>query len=92
LPFGIPGIGDEIDGAVQQAPQSARQDSLSIRNSLGKSVKNSAGADSTGSERPAVNLREKVLPGHAARRGFGPFHLVECVFSYLALLSRQNEY
>jgi hypothetical protein len=25
LPFGIPGIADEIDGAVQQAPQSERQ-------------------------------------------------------------------
>lgn len=25
LPFGMPGIADEIDGAVQQAPQSGRQ-------------------------------------------------------------------
>lgn len=25
LPSGIPGIGDEIDGAMQQAPQPARQ-------------------------------------------------------------------
>jgi hypothetical protein len=24
LPFGIPGKGDEIEGAVQQAPQAAR--------------------------------------------------------------------
>jgi hypothetical protein len=27
FPFGIPGIGDEIDGAIQQAPQPARQES-----------------------------------------------------------------
>jgi hypothetical protein len=26
LPFGMPGIGDEIEGAVQQAPQPGRQD------------------------------------------------------------------
>jgi len=25
LPFGIPGIGDEMDGAMQQAPQWERQ-------------------------------------------------------------------
>jgi hypothetical protein len=25
LPFGMPGIGEEIDGAMQQAPQPARQ-------------------------------------------------------------------
>ncbi len=25
LPFGIPGIGDEIDGAIQHAPQPTRQ-------------------------------------------------------------------
>jgi hypothetical protein len=26
LPFGIPGIGDVIDGAMQQAPQPGRQE------------------------------------------------------------------
>lgn len=25
LPFGIPGIGDDMDGAMQHAPQSGRQ-------------------------------------------------------------------
>jgi hypothetical protein len=28
LPLGMPGIGDEMDGAVQQAPQSGRQEIL----------------------------------------------------------------
>jgi hypothetical protein len=30
FPFGIPGIGDEIEGAMQHAPQPARQDNLFI--------------------------------------------------------------
>jgi hypothetical protein len=30
LPFGMPGIGDEIEGAMQHAPQPARQDNLFI--------------------------------------------------------------
>jgi hypothetical protein len=30
LPFGIPGIGDEIEGAIQQAPQPARQFNMVI--------------------------------------------------------------
>lgn len=29
LPYGIPGIGDEIEGAIQQAPQPLRQSMLS---------------------------------------------------------------
>lgn len=29
LPFGMPGIGDEMDGAMQQAPQPGRQLSIS---------------------------------------------------------------
>jgi hypothetical protein len=29
LPSGIPGIGDEIDGAMQHAPQPARQENSS---------------------------------------------------------------
>ncbi|ABX66218.1 hypothetical protein SPAB_00794 [Salmonella enterica subsp. enterica serovar Paratyphi B str. SPB7] len=29
MPFGIPGIGDEIEGAIQQAPQPLRQSMLS---------------------------------------------------------------
>jgi hypothetical protein len=32
LPFGIPGIGDEIDGAMQQAPQPDRQTGWFISN------------------------------------------------------------
>ncbi|EEN6470233.1 hypothetical protein OD218_002597 [Salmonella enterica] len=28
MPFGIPGIGDEIEGAIQQAPQPLRQSML----------------------------------------------------------------
>jgi hypothetical protein len=29
LPFGMPGIGEEIEGAMQQAPQPGRQDRFS---------------------------------------------------------------
>jgi hypothetical protein len=30
LPSGIPGIGEDIDGAIQQAPQPARQEICSL--------------------------------------------------------------
>jgi oxygen-independent coproporphyrinogen-3 oxidase len=30
LPSGMPGMGDEIDGAMQQAPQPARQEGKSV--------------------------------------------------------------
>jgi len=31
LPFGMPGIGEEIEGAVQQAPQSGRHCICTLR-------------------------------------------------------------
>ena len=34
LPFGIPGIGDEIDGAMQHAPQAARQSESMISSGM----------------------------------------------------------
>lgn len=33
LPFGMPGIGEEIDGAMQQAPQPARHSIVNFRRS-----------------------------------------------------------
>ncbi|GJK51881.1 hypothetical protein TUM17560_42580 [Serratia marcescens] len=36
LPFGMPGIGLDIDGAIQQAPQSLRQSISATPGGLGK--------------------------------------------------------
>ena len=41
LPFGIPGIGDEIDGAMQQAPHPGRQEGVSGCTFMGRAGRRS---------------------------------------------------
>lgn len=54
LPFGMPGIGELIEGAVQQAPQPGRQETDSCGELMNKAQHSGRNGDRTAGNAPAA--------------------------------------